>query len=883
MNYSTEFEFENAYLHFNQDRDFKLEHFNLDITLPDIENINQADAEIELILTSFRKNTKGIQVDAKDMNIEFVIVNGEKIDFSYDKKVIDIAFPKSIREKIDFKSTLHLKIKYQIIDPNQGLYFVRPNIDHPDVDIQLWTQGESDEIASWIPTFNSPNHVCTNKKTITVSKPFKAYSNGILLDKNTESNTYIWDNNIPQPIYLNAIYICEADVKLYETDLGIEVGNILNKKYEHLQNDETMKKLPEMISFLENFYQFKYPHQKYYQAWADEFIWGGMENTSLTINSSRQLGYGDEMKEIGYAEKLILHELAHQWFGNTIIINHWEELWIKEGGAIFAEIIWERYSKGKNEGDYYRYNTMRDYLSDSNRRPTMINYYFKNDDLYDLHSYDKAGLVYSLIEKSIGSEKLISDFLSNFLTQNKFQNVGFQDLVKSALITTGKNIKPYLDQYLFRAGHPICTFTSFWNPTQKLFKFKINQKQYKEKEKLATLFTLENIEIDFFYIKEKDGVKEVEKITKLVNIEEPEETFHFNLEQKPDFVTLDSENYFIFEQEFQFSEEEIKNIIQYHPSTIARINALKFLEKNQSLENLEFLKNLYKESQEYFIRIEIVETLSKFKFNQVVNALLEIAQNESNGLVLANIYSKLGEYKNKDAYEFILSRCRKHDKSILAEKVAYTTLGKLAQKIDDSELIKNAYNFLTQQIQNFNNWQDNSVVMGIVAGVGHLWELEKAFEFTLNQVKRGNKFYLARFSAIKSLANFFKNNNEKWNVKIFDALEEMSQENSFDTQRYLIAFLPLFKDYRSIAILKSIKLKSKHYRIQKSADKAMESIISSLKEKETNVKLFKDLEKKNEELKSIKSEMADLKKQFEAMNKQFEKINKKQETENNPA
>ena len=78
-----------------------------------------------------------------------------------------------------------------------------------------------------------------------------------------------------------------------------------------------------------------------------------MENTSTTLLTDRCLLDERASLDNRRTESLVLHELAHQWFGDLVVIKHWSHAWIKEGMASYAEVLWTEHEYGEEyEEDY---------------------------------------------------------------------------------------------------------------------------------------------------------------------------------------------------------------------------------------------------------------------------------------------------------------------------------------------------------------------------------------------------------------------------------------------------------------------------------------------------------------------------------------------------
>ena len=104
-----------------------------------------------------------------------------------------------------------------------------------------------------------------------------------------------------------------------------------------------------MIDFFLPRFSIDYPWEKYTQVVVEQFTAGGMENTSATTLNDYALL--DERALLdGDVDGLVSHELAHQWWGDLVTCKDWAHIWLNEGFASFAEILWEEHRHGADGG-----------------------------------------------------------------------------------------------------------------------------------------------------------------------------------------------------------------------------------------------------------------------------------------------------------------------------------------------------------------------------------------------------------------------------------------------------------------------------------------------------------------------------------------------------
>lgn len=114
----------------------------------------------------------------------------------------------------------------------------------------------------------------------------------------------------------------------------------LAKETEHISEkmfDATVRG----IKFYSNYFGFDFPYEKYDQIFCPEFKFGAMENVGAVTYSEGYLGKGRILGEADYMSfiNVTLHELCHQWFGNLVTMQWWDDLWLNESFATYVSYL----------------------------------------------------------------------------------------------------------------------------------------------------------------------------------------------------------------------------------------------------------------------------------------------------------------------------------------------------------------------------------------------------------------------------------------------------------------------------------------------------------------------------------------------------------------
>lgn len=213
----------------------------------------------------------------------------------------------------------------------------------------------------------------------------------------------------------------------------------------------------EGVKYLEEYFDYKFPFPKYDLILIPEFPFGGMEHAGATFLREESIIFPQEPTANNYISRanLIFHEAAHQWFGDTVTMRWFDDLWLKEGFAEFMayktlEKVMPEYNAWKV---FYERNKQAAYLTDSTKGTTPIYQEIPNlsaaKSAYGNIVYRKAPSFLKQAEFYIG-EKEFQKAARTFLKKREFSNAGWEDLVKEFEAVKGEDLKEWADIWVKR-------------------------------------------------------------------------------------------------------------------------------------------------------------------------------------------------------------------------------------------------------------------------------------------------------------------------------------------------------------------------------------------------------------------------------------------------
>ncbi|HEY9768090.1 MAG TPA: M1 family metallopeptidase [Coleofasciculaceae cyanobacterium] len=845
------FELPGAKPHYNPDRPGQVEHIFLNLIL-DIPN-QSFKGTCTTTIAPVRPGIEQLTMDAVDLTIESVLVDGVSQQFDYDGEQIEIHL-----QQPSSTEAIKVEIAYSVDHPQRGLYFIQPTADYPDKPTQVWTQGEDEDSRFWFPCFDYPGQLATSQIRVQVPAGFKAISNGELINTETVNNgvVYHWSQQQVHPTYLMTLAVGDF-AEIADRWQGKPITYYVEKGRE-ADAKRSMGKTPRMVEFLSTKYGYDYPYPKYAQVCVDDFIFGGMENTSTTLLTDRCLLDERAAVDNMRTESLVLHELAHQWFGDLVVIKHWSHAWIKEGMASYAEVFWTEEEYGKDDAAYYLLNEARTYITEDSsryRRPIVTNIYREAIELYDRHLYEKGACVYHMIRAILGNE-LFDKAIQTFVQDNAHNTVETVDLLRAIDKATGYNLMFLFDQYVFRGGHPDYKVAYSWEVDSKLAKLSVTQKQAKDSDS-KELFDLK-IPVAFGYISEESDDLSWKTFT--LRIHQPEQSFYFPLEKKADFISFDVDNNFLKTVTLQYPVAELKKQLKYDPDPISRIYAAGALAKKGGLEVITALGKSLADDPFWGVRVEVAKKLGNIKLNQAMEAL-KAGLKDEDARVRRAVIDALSNFKIAASYDTIALCLQQGDLSYYTEAAAARSLGGMVSgnlKEKQPEAIALLKTILEQRA----GW--NEVVRGgAIAGLSKMKTSPDAVDIILAYTKPGVPQAL-RLTSIRCLGTISTGQTPEKLGEILEQLEAIALESFFLTQVAVVGALEQMQTSQAINILDELAAQTPDGRVRRRAEEAVTKVQKNLGADKAVQELRQEIDRLKQTNQDLTSRLAKLEAQADS-------------------
>jgi len=212
------------------------------------------------------------------------------------------------------------------------------------------------------------------------------------------------------------------------------------------------------MGFFEEYFGIPYPFEKYDQLIVPDFLYGAMENAgAITFAEARYLGADMPRDQKQSMTEVIMHEMAHQWFGNLVTMKWWNGLWLNESFASFMGILATAESTEYKESwqKFYMGGKQRAYTQDQTASTHPIEVPVPSSsnafDNIDAITYSKGGAALKQLRHLLGEETFRKG-VHNYLVKYSWQNATLDDFISTLGQTAGRDLTAWTDQWLYNAG-----------------------------------------------------------------------------------------------------------------------------------------------------------------------------------------------------------------------------------------------------------------------------------------------------------------------------------------------------------------------------------------------------------------------------------------------
>lgn len=427
---------------------------------------NQLLGQVLIKAISKTDNLRTLQLDLmrSTMIIDSILMGAHKIHFLQDSAFFTV----TLDRPHDVGELIALEIFYRnAFEGNRfgGFEFRSHGNNIP----WIWSMGEPSWAKFWWPCKDHPRDKADSADIIvTVDSSLSVASNGKLVSKTFNgdgSTTFHWHERYPIASYLISIaisnYVIFSDWFKYSLVDSMEIINFALPEDLSDAKSTFRYALDGLSIFSKYFGLYPFIKEKYGHAQ----VVNGLENQTLTTISY-----------LHFNEETVIHELAHQWFGDMITCRTWPDIWLNEGFATYCEALYRE----KKYGDSSYVNAIRSYMNSAMKENGTIFIQDTNEMArrFDPIVYYKGAVVLHMLRHILGDStffRAMYNYANDpLLKYNVASTADFQRVCKT---TSGKNLSYFFNEWINGENYPKYKFTWIVVPEGKHYNTKVTLSQ----------------------------------------------------------------------------------------------------------------------------------------------------------------------------------------------------------------------------------------------------------------------------------------------------------------------------------------------------------------------------------------------------------------------
>jgi aminopeptidase N len=433
---------------------FHVVSYRLDLSLAMVNENFAGRNQITLVL---KADADSLVLYQLKLQIDSISINGVLRPFTVDdtKERFTVNLG-TIRQKGD---TLRLNVTYRRLPEIQrptvrlGYYYFHDTI--PELPANLgYTMSEPSDARCWMPCYDEPWEKSTAEISVTVPQGYVAASNGRLLGAAANADgtiTWHWKEDHQVATYLMCATVSKFTVPA--SNLARAPGDSIPVEYFAWPRDSAataafIPTVKQMITNLGKLYG-PYPWDKYGMTSVSPFNYGGMEHQTITtLHEGLQTN-----------QNVVVHELAHQWWGDLVTCGSWPDIWLNESFATYSEALWRETLGGPPALRSYM-KSMQGFKFGS-WTGAVYNPEAQGLDLFSDLVYSKGAWVLHTLRGAIGDSAFFRSLRTwrQLYSEKSAVTADFQSAVESV---TGKDMSWFFNEWIYAPGWPVYSIAFDW-------------------------------------------------------------------------------------------------------------------------------------------------------------------------------------------------------------------------------------------------------------------------------------------------------------------------------------------------------------------------------------------------------------------------------------
>jgi len=776
-----------------------------------------------------------LRLDAVDLTVLSVESSEAMQAHQTTEDAIVITFQSPIQPGAEANVSVHYEA-----EPEDGLFFITPELGYPPEDEHCWTQGEPHSARHWYPSYDYPNERFTSEIICHVPKEMVVLSNGRKLseeaDPTTGQKAVHWLQDKPHVNYLVALVAGRFE-KLTADFRGIPLG-FYTPPSQFREAPNSFEGTEGMMAFFEEEIGVAYPWDQYNQVVVYEHG-GGMENTTLTTLTEHTL-FRKETENVRSSRWLVAHELAHMWFGDYVTCKDWSHTWLNEGFATYYEALHAGHVLGPDHLLYEMYRNARKVTGNSDSTPIVYREYGSVWQQFNYRAYPKGAWVLHMLRCQLG-EDLFRRCVKAYVERYALTSVVTEDLNRVFESLSGRSLDRFFDQWVYHGRHPELEVSYSWDERSCLAKLSVKQTQ-----KLTD-------EVLLFHFPVKLQLRgEGWTVDRAVEVSRADQDFYVSLPDQPRIVRFDRDYSVLATVKFDKPVKMLYAQLADTTDVIGQILAARALKSRKDKKTVARLRDALNSAPFYGVRVQASRALADIRSPEAFEALAA-SHHQSDARVRLRVAKDIGKYYRPKARQAAL-RILETEKNPTVVAAAIRSLGKYPGAATREILLE----YL--ESQSYRNELAGAAVQAVrtLDDPAYAPALRKA-------IRRRERMLTHRDlgSRLDALAYISRNEDDRTMAREF--LVEHANHRNKRVQRSAIAALGTLGDPRAIPVVTAFTGSGvRKTRVQKAADAALKKLRAARKVSVELKDLRDEVTKLKQKGERLQEDLEDLKKRLDA-------------------
>jgi aminopeptidase N len=421
---------------------YDVEHYTIELDVEPVANVINGTTTI---VASASQSLSSLNLDLAGLVVDSVTVGGRAADYGREGHELTITPAEPLLPNSEFTVavTYHGSPEpvRSLASPYAGDLVGWFHTDNGVINVM----NEPNGAATWFPVNDHPRDKAAYLFEITVPRPYVVVASGLLMDTidQGEKVRHIWEMNHPMASNFASVNIGDYVLESLPNPKGVIIRSYFPPDLQE-SSKQDFAEIPEMIALFSDLFG-PYPFAAYGVLiadadieWCQNAILGALENQTLSTHCPGLLSR---------QERVVAHELAHQWFGNSVSLKNWQDIWLKEGLTTYAEWLWLNRESGVDAVSEVA-DLQQLSLSDEaliGQPPA--------DDLYNNTVYTGGALIFHALRLRVGEDAFFN-ILRSYADRYQYGNAGTDDFITLAEEVSGEELQEFFDAWLYSEDLP---------------------------------------------------------------------------------------------------------------------------------------------------------------------------------------------------------------------------------------------------------------------------------------------------------------------------------------------------------------------------------------------------------------------------------------------